>query len=136
MYLISEFLTPLPFTIQADENLEQARKIMEAHHVRHLPVFRGGQMVGVIAERDLYMCMGISDLDWRREPARLAMSANPLRVSIDADARAVAKRMLADRQDCALVENEQGSLVGIFTDTDALKAMCDLLKTFAPSESC
>ncbi len=132
MFLISEFLTPLPFTIQADENLAQARKVMEAHHVRHLPVFRGDQLVGVIAERDLYMVMGLSDVDWRKEPARLAMSPNPLRVSIDADARVVAKQMLANRQGCALVENDQGSLVGIFTDTDALKAMCDLLQTFAP----
>lgn len=128
MYLISEFLTPMPYTVQADENLSQARKIMEAHHVRHLPVVRRDELVGVISERDLYMVMGVADVDWRREPNRLAMMPNPLRVALDADARQVAATMLETRQDCALVEDENGKLVGIFTETDALKAMVHLMR--------
>lgn len=128
MRLISEYLTPQPFTIQADDYLCAARKTMNAHHVRHLPVMSRDQLVGIISERDLYVTMGIDDLDWRREPARIAMTPNPLRVSLDADACQVAERMLESRQDCALVEDGDGKLVGIFTDTDALKAMIELLR--------
>lgn len=123
---ISEFLTPLPVTVACDEIMSQVRKLMEEKHIRHLPVMHRNELVGVITERDLYLVMGL-DLDWRREPARRAMAPDPLRVSIDADASEVCEAMRQSRHDCALVENADGKLVGIFTESDAVKAMATLL---------
>lgn len=128
MLAISEFLTPTPVTIQADENLSHARKLMETNHVRHLPVYSGTELVGVISERDLYMVMGISECDWRTQRASLGMNPNPLRVALDAEAKKVAEEMVGSKRDCALVEDDAGRLVGIFTDTDALKAFALLLE--------
>src|SRR5215471_13586106 len=40
-------------TISADDSLSTVEDIMTLGRVRHMPVVRGGQLVGVVSERDL-----------------------------------------------------------------------------------
>ena len=40
-------------TISADDSLSTAEDIMRLGGVRHMPVVRGGKLVGVISQRDL-----------------------------------------------------------------------------------
>ncbi len=105
-------------TVGEDDSLAVAGHKMAWGGLRHLPVVRGNEVVGVIAERDL--------LVWRAErgswdgPAglvRAAMSSPPEVTVPDEDLAQAAARMLARRIGCLPVVL-QGRLVGIITSSD------------------
>lgn len=50
---ISDFMTGNPFTIQQVASHSEAVAIMKKHDIRHLPVYDGERLVGVISIRDL-----------------------------------------------------------------------------------
>ncbi len=50
---VEEIMTPDPRTIGEDETLEAVVDTMERHHVKRLPVTRGGRMVGIISRANL-----------------------------------------------------------------------------------
>ena len=46
-------MTPAPYTIEAERPVAAAMEMMESLHIRHLPVVRKGQLVGLVSDRDL-----------------------------------------------------------------------------------
>ena len=50
---ISEAMTKDPVTVGPGTSLREAAKVMADRWIRHLPVIDGGQLVGVISQRDL-----------------------------------------------------------------------------------
>ncbi|MEY4581850.1 MAG: hypothetical protein RL701_6553 [Pseudomonadota bacterium] len=46
-------MTTTPHTIGADQSLALAHTMLREHKIRHLPVRRGGSLVGMLTERDL-----------------------------------------------------------------------------------
>jgi CBS domain-containing protein len=50
---VEEIMTPDPRTIGEDETLEAVVGTMEQHHVKRLPVTRGGRVVGIISRANL-----------------------------------------------------------------------------------
>lgn len=51
--LISELMTPHPFTVTTQSSVEECMKIMTNKHIRHLPVVEDEKLVGVISIGDL-----------------------------------------------------------------------------------
>jgi len=50
---ISELMTPSPFTVTADNTIEDCMNLMTQKHIRHLPVVDGDKLVGVISIGDV-----------------------------------------------------------------------------------
>jgi len=50
---VEQIMTPDPRTIGEDDNLEAVVEAMERHHVKRLPVTRGGRVVGIISRANL-----------------------------------------------------------------------------------
>src|SRR5437879_4833811 len=50
---IRDYMTPAPHTIGVEQPLAVAAALMQAHHIRHLPVLHGGKLVGILSERDV-----------------------------------------------------------------------------------
>lgn len=50
---VEEIMTPDPRTIGEDETLETVVELMERHHIKRLPVTRGGRVVGIISRANL-----------------------------------------------------------------------------------
>jgi CBS domain-containing protein len=50
---VEEIMTPDPRTIGEDDTLEAVVDTMERHHVKRLPVTRGGRMVGIVSRANL-----------------------------------------------------------------------------------
>lgn len=126
---IRDYMTPSPHTIGADQPLASAAALMQRHAVRHLPVLRGGRLVGLLSERDVQLVAGLVGPDTVR--VEDAMSELPYSVSPDATVAEVAAEMAAHKYGSALV-TEHGRVVGIFTTVDALHALTDALSTQAP----
>jgi len=50
---VEDVMTPNPLTIRDDDTLEAVVEMMERHHIKRLPVTRGGRMVGIISRANL-----------------------------------------------------------------------------------
>ncbi len=128
-------MTPFPHHVAADAPLSEALAMMEAHDIRHLPVFESGDVVGVISERDLERThvpghplreetdLVVGDLCRRR----------PLFVDVGDPLDRVLTAMAEKRLDSVLVLKE-GELAGVFTATDACRLLASLLlEQFGPT---
>jgi CBS domain-containing protein len=50
---VGEVMTPEPFTVTEDAQLEDIVELMEKNHVKRLPVMRGDRMVGIVSRSNL-----------------------------------------------------------------------------------
>ncbi len=125
---VQKYMTTTPHSIGYDQTLRTASEIMEANRIRHLPVLHGGKLVGVLSDRDLKMAMGIVGVDADKTTVEDIASEEVYLTSPDAPIDEVARQMSERRLGSALVVDNH-KLVGIFTTTDALRALDDLLHT-------
>lgn len=126
MPTIQKFMTTTPHTINADLSLAQAEKVMRDLRVRHLPVLRGGQLIGVLSDRDVKLVQSFKDVDSREVKVEEAFTPEPYTTSPSAPLDEVCEMMAAKKYGCVLV-TDNNKLVGIFTWVDALTAMNELL---------
>ncbi len=124
---IERFMTRSPHAISARHTLAQAHQAMRERGIRHLPVLEEGRLVGVVSQRDLYLLETLRGVDVGRELVEEAMSDEPYVVGPDAPLEEVAEAMATRRHGSAIVV-EQSVVVGIFTSTDALRALAALLR--------
>jgi CBS domain-containing protein len=118
-------------TVSAGDTLSTVEDIMTLGGVRHMPVVRGGVLVGVVSERDLLRA-SLSNLTGFRQVERRAflqvveitrvMSAPPVVISPDAEIERAA-RLLAEKRIGCLPVVEEGKLVGLLTETDVLRCI-------------
>jgi acetoin utilization protein AcuB len=119
---VSEFMSLQTHTVGRDQTLATAHRLMRAHHVRHLPVLEGGQVVGIVSQRDLYVMETLDDTDPDAITVEEAMTQDVCAVAPEAPLDEVAELMM-DRKLGSVVVMRQGSLEGIFTTVDALYAL-------------
>lgn len=123
---INQFMSLVPFTVGSDQPLAVAHKLMNDHAIRHLPVLDGGQLVGVLTQRDLHLIETLKGVDTKSVPVSDAMSPEPYVVGPKATVRKVAAAMAEHKYGCAVVM-EKDTVVGVFTTVDALRALNTLL---------
>jgi acetoin utilization protein AcuB len=128
---IRRFMTVGPHSVSSRHTLAEAHQVMREKGVRHLPVVDEGRLVGVVSQRDLYLMETLRGVDMARERVEEAMSAEPFVVAPDALLADVAETMAARRHGSALVV-ERTAVVGIFTSTDALRALAAILRAGGP----
>ena len=133
--VIREIMKREVVTIAAGERLSTVEDIMTLGGVRHIPVMRGGILVGVVTERDL-LRTSLSQLNEYGDDARRAflsgveiervMSAPPVTIgpaeSVEAAARIMAERKIG----CLPVLDEEDHFVGLVTETDLLRHFAGL----------
>jgi acetoin utilization protein AcuB len=126
-YTIRRFMTVGPHVITSRHTLAEAHQTMRERGVRHLPVVDEGEVKGVVSQRDLYLLETLRGVDSSRELVEEAMSSEPFIVDPDAALDEVAEAMASHKHGSALVV-ERTAVVGIFTTTDALRALVTLLR--------
>ncbi len=121
-------MTTTPFTVNGEQSLTEAAKLMDGHSIRHLPVVNDGKIVGIISESDLRMMLTFKGADFTQEKVKQAMTFSPIIVNIEAKLDEVCIQMAEKKIGSVLIQDNH-KLVGIFTWIDALKAMDELMKT-------
>ena len=122
------FMTPFPYSIDVDAPLAEAHKLMREHHFRHLPVTSAGAIVGVLTDRDIKLVLG-PDFDYPNESeltVRDAYVERPCVVNASTPVATVARTMAENHIGSAIV-TKNDKLVGIFTVTDACRALAEVL---------
>lgn len=124
---IQSFMSAPPITINAELNLVHAKEFMHKNNIRHLPVLKHGNIVGIISEKDINLIESFKDIDLKKEKVSDAMTAEPYVVSSDAHLDQVCQEMARYKYGSVLVENNEKKLIGIFTWIDALNAMNEII---------
>jgi acetoin utilization protein AcuB len=124
--LVRSYMTRAPRTIEPHRTLAEAHKVMRANRIRHLPVLEGGKLVGLVSQRDLAVIESLPDVDPADVPVEDAMTEDVFIVKPATPLARVAGDMAARKYGSAVVM--QGPrVVGVFTVTDACRALADLL---------
>jgi acetoin utilization protein AcuB len=125
---VQKYMTTSPHTIGEDQPMAVAHRMMREHHVRHLPVLRQSEIVGVVSDRDLHVVETLREVDPRTVLVSEAMSQDPYLVAPDTALDEVVATM-ADKKYGSAVVAQHDKVVGIFTTVDACRAFADLLHT-------
>jgi acetoin utilization protein AcuB len=123
---IERFMTPSPHTIGDDQTLSVAHRIMREYGIRHLPVLMGGKLVGMLSQRDVYFIETLRDVDPDKVKVNEAMSQDLYAIGPRSSAREVAREMALHKYGAAVIV-DHGRVVGVFTTSDALRALSELL---------
>jgi acetoin utilization protein AcuB len=126
-YAIRRHMSVSVHSVTSRHTLAEAHQVMRERGVRHLAVIDEGRLVGVVSQRDLYLLETLKGVDAARELVEEAMTSEPFVVGPDAPLDEVAEQMAHRRHGSALVL-ESETVVGIFTTTDALKALVAVLR--------
>jgi acetoin utilization protein AcuB len=121
---VRAYMSRLPIEIDRNETIARAEELMEQYDVRHIPVMSGLHLFGIVSLRDVRearltegeRCSQIAVAD---VCTREVLTVSPLIGVTEA-----AQRMLSRKVASAVVVDGD-VLVGIFTTTDALRALCD-----------
>lgn len=126
---VRQYMTPMPQTIEEELSLSDAKDRMYSLDVRHLPVLRDGQLIGILSHRDIAVAEAITDVDPKTIPISQVMTAVPFSCGPDAHVEAVAREMAAHHYGSAIVvdPNHPTKVVGVFTTTDALRALAEII---------
>jgi acetoin utilization protein AcuB len=119
-------MTSAPHSIGAEQTLAHAHDVLRQHRIRHLPVLHGGQLVGMLTQRDLALVETLKDVDPRRVKVEDAMSTEVYTVAPEAPLDEVVGEMAEKKYGSAVVISNH-KVVGIFTTVDACAALADLL---------
>jgi acetoin utilization protein AcuB len=125
---VEAFTTPDPVMVPDTASIDAMAELMEEHGVRHLPIVRDGEVVGVVSDRDLRVARGLSDERRNQVTARDIMAADPVAVFADTPLDEVAFDMSERKIGSVLVYEESGDYLGIFTVTDALNALIEIVR--------
>jgi CBS domain-containing protein len=131
---ILAFMTPFPYSIEADAPLAEAHAFLRERHIRHLPVTDRGQLAGILTDRDIKLALG-PDLG---SPPERELSVRdvfqPESYVVDAGtALEEVVQSMADRHLGSALVTRGGKLVGIFTTTDACRALARVLREQHPT---
>jgi acetoin utilization protein AcuB len=125
-----------PYTIQADTPVEEALTRMREAHIRRFPVLdKSGQLVGIVAEKDLLYAspspatsLSIYEMHYLLSKLTVGqvMVKNVITVAEGTPVEDAA-RIMTDHKIGSLPVVRDGKLVGIITETDLFKLFLELL---------
>lgn len=127
MEQVRQRMSAPPITVQADSSYQRALRLMDSHRIHHLPVVDGGgQLVGIVTERDLLLAAshyGLADVEVAEVMHKDAITATPEMTIAQA-----AALLLANRIGGLPVVDAQQQVVGVITETDLLRAFIAMLR--------
>lgn len=117
---LRDFMIPKPAQIDPDRSIQEAAAHMQQANVSSLLIAPGGQLQGIITDRDLRKLVALGG-DYQR-PVSAIMTANPIFASPDSLAFE-AMLIMAERGIHHLPVVDNGQLVGVIASADIMRLL-------------
>lgn len=133
---VSDVMTENPLTVEPSDTLDQVEDLMEEHRIRQLPVVEDKELVGIITDRDVRPFLRDRYLGRPEEQERVMntkvasiMSPKPITLSPNDELREAIELLVEEKVGgIPVVDEEEGSVVGIVTYVDVLRCFLELLQ--------
>ncbi|MFP6888905.1 MAG: CBS domain-containing protein [Nitrospinota bacterium] len=132
---VSKIMTTGVVTISLDEKQDLVDEIMSSGDIRHMPVTKGGFVVGLVTQRDLLRAKLSSVSGFSEEDRKELLEATDVEKVMVKDVKLAdpnepvvhaAKRMLEMRIGCLPVVNNDRELLGIITEIDVMRYFVEI----------
>lgn len=135
--LVCDYMTTDPVTLLETDALRAAVELVLVRRVRHAPVVsEDGTLVGIVTDRDVKRMLpspleAPETEEYERlldeTPVTRVMTREPVVIAQDATV-AQAVRLMLQRRIGGMPVLADGRLIGIFTETDALRGYLEVLE--------
>lgn len=132
--LVQDYMTSSPHSIGVSLSLSDAANMMKAYKIRHLPVLDGRALVGVVSDRDVQMVESMEGVDANEVTIEEAMSQAPYTVAPNTPLEVAARHMAKHKLGSAIVVDANQKVIGVFTVTDGMRALAELLGKMPSAE--
>ena len=129
MITVAEIMTSHPVTVEPDNSVAMAIRLMRRGELRRLPVVEDGKLIGMLTSGDVRRITGLTSVMhdqsqdnflWYHIPIANIMTRNPISLSPDTPISEAA-RLLVEHKIGGIPVLTDGKLVGIITTTDLLR---------------
>ncbi|MEZ4770327.1 MAG: CBS domain-containing protein [Caldilineales bacterium] len=133
MNTVAEIMTTDVLSVDPQNSVATAIRLMRTGQLRRLPVVQDGRLVGIVTSGDVRRITGMSSVVrdpsgdnflWQHIPVANVMTLDVITTTPDT-LIAEAARLMIERKISGLPVVEQGRLVGILTTSDLLEALID-----------
>lgn len=132
---VSEYMSQPAMVAAPDDGARETFFRMREARIRHLPVLRGAQLVGILSDRDLRRPDWVDEAPDLAHPYELddgltvgdLMSRHPISVHTFEPLEHAARLFLEHGFGSLPVLDKGGHLVGILTKLDLIRALQDIL---------
>jgi len=101
-----------PLTLDPDETVGDARRLMGEHNISGLPVLDGGKVVGILTRRDLKFQGG------EEQPVRDVMTRELVTAPVDTSLEEAKSILYSAKVEKLLIVDDKGALQGLITMRD------------------
>jgi len=119
MYTVADLMTREVITLDENENLGDASRILARKHIRHLPVVRDKKLVGLVTHRDILRCVGGQAGGKCR--AGDIMVTHLTTITPEMSLYDAVRIMRQHKYGCLPVVDDEHVLVGILTEADLVR---------------
>jgi acetoin utilization protein AcuB len=135
--LVEDLMTRDPLTVPLETPVTDARRTMVERRIRHLLVTDGSRLAGIATDRDIRLNLpspatSLSVWEINYLVARLSVESVMSKPVITVDPRrdaVAAARIMLEHKIGALPVVDAGTIVGIVTETDILRAFTAMAET-------
>ena len=130
--LVSKSMSKNVITIDVDDSMQEAVKLMKQRDIRMLPVLKKGKLVGVVTDRDLKRAsasdattLDVHELLYLVSKIEVGniMTKDPITVPQNFTVEETAVVLLKNKISGAPVADQNGQLVGTITQTDLFRVL-------------
>ncbi len=127
---VKEIMTTNVVTVSLDEKIDLVDEIMSSGDIRHMPVTKGGLVIGLLSQGDLLRAKLSSVIDFSEEDRKELLEGTDVEKVMTKDVKFAdpnepvvhaARRMLEQKIGCLPVVGESHELLGLITDTDVMR---------------
>ncbi|WP_406656052.1 CBS domain-containing protein [Methanolobus sp. ZRKC2] len=121
---VGDIMSSPVYTIEPEENVAHARRLMLKHKISTLVVIRNDKMAGIVTKTDLSKRLAQAEPMWRRRPidkipVNMVMNDAPISIYPEASITQASNLMLENTINSLAVVKD--NVVGIITGTDIMR---------------
>lgn len=124
---VSRYMTDAPLAIDPATSMAEAHRLMQRRAVRHLPILRDARVVGIVTDRDLHKYAAVPHFDPDRVTVEEVM-VRDVAVVAPHDPLPEVADLMSQRDIGSVVVVDHDRVVGIFTTSDALRALSEIIR--------
>ena len=133
--LVRNWMSKPVITIDSNDSMQEAMKLLKQHHISMLPVIKNGKLVGIVTDRDLKRAsasdattLEIHELLFLISKIKVKdiMTKDSVTIPVDFTVEEATEILLKNKISGAPVVDEKGQIVGAITKGDMFRVLISL----------